>query len=227
MDGAGTAGAARWRVWQLVDSALPTGGFAHSGGLEAMAQAGLVTGGEGVRRALDEALWQAGHGVLPWVRAAWMAPDAVGLLDGECEVFVVSAVARRASRAQGRALMDPGARIFPTELAALRQRAREGRWGMHLGPMAGVALGALGVGCEEAQAMVLHWTLRGVASAAVRLGLVGPFEAQRMQAEGAAVMAKVLAACGGLTTEEAAQTAPLVEVAGMGHDALYSRLFQS
>ena len=30
-----------------------------------------------------------------------------------------------------------------------------------------------------------------------------------------------------VTVDEAAQTAPLVEAAGMGHDALYSRLFQS
>lgn len=227
MDGASTAGASRWRVWQLVDSALPTGGFAHSGGLEAMAHAGLVSGAEGVRRALDEALWQAGHGVLPWVRAAWEAPGAVVSLDARCEAFVTSAVARRASRAQGRALLDAGARIFPSELAALRKRAREERWRLHLGPTAGVALGALGVAGEEAQALVLHWTLRGVSSAAVRLGLVGPFEAQRLQAEGAATLARVLTACGGLTMEEAAQTAPLPEIAGMGHDALYSRLFQS
>ena len=35
-----------WAVWQLVDPLLPTGGFAHSQGLEAAAHAGLVAGGD-------------------------------------------------------------------------------------------------------------------------------------------------------------------------------------
>ena len=37
-----------WVLWQLLDSAYPTGGFAHSGGLEAAWQHGEV----GTRQAL-------------------------------------------------------------------------------------------------------------------------------------------------------------------------------
>ena len=35
-----------WSTWQLIDPLLPTGGFAHSGGLEAAANCGVVAGGD-------------------------------------------------------------------------------------------------------------------------------------------------------------------------------------
>jgi hypothetical protein len=37
------SGMQEWSTWQLIDSILPTGGFAHSYGLEAATQAGLCT----------------------------------------------------------------------------------------------------------------------------------------------------------------------------------------
>ncbi|MFP2912429.1 urease accessory protein UreF, partial [Pyxidicoccus sp. 3LFB2] len=61
---------ASWRVLQLADSGFPTGGFAHSGGLEAAVQAGEVRGASELRRFVRELLWQAGHGALPLLGAA-------------------------------------------------------------------------------------------------------------------------------------------------------------
>uniref|UniRef100_A0A6U1PZU5 Urease accessory protein UreF n=1 Tax=Fibrocapsa japonica TaxID=94617 RepID=A0A6U1PZU5_9STRA len=43
-------GAGWWEIWQIVDSLLPTGGFAHSSGLEAALQLGFIEN-HGVKRA--------------------------------------------------------------------------------------------------------------------------------------------------------------------------------
>lgn len=52
---------ADWATWQLLDPLLPTGGFAHSQGLESAAHAGLVKGGDDrlARRGETEFGWDA------------------------------------------------------------------------------------------------------------------------------------------------------------------------
>jgi urease accessory protein len=77
------------------------------------------------------------------------------------------------------------------------------------------------------QQLWLSIALRGLLFAAVRLGLAGTHEAQRLQHELAPAMDEVLAACGELSEDDVAQTSPLADLFGSTHDRLYSRLFQS
>src|SRR5215211_1603084 len=100
-------------TWQLVDSAFPSGGFAHSWGLEAAYQAGAVTTDAALARFLEDSLWQAGHTALPFVGAAYDSPARTAELDDLCDAYLVNAVANRASRAQGKALLSGCARIWP------------------------------------------------------------------------------------------------------------------
>jgi len=79
----------------------------------------------------------------------------------------------------------------------------------------------------DAQRLHLHLTLRGVVSAAVRLGLVGTHQAQALQAALAPALDEVLSTCGAFGVEDLAQTAPLLDLFAATHDRLYSRLFQS
>jgi urease accessory protein len=217
-----------WLLLQLADAAFPAGGFAHSGGLEAAAQLGEVSGAPALRRFCEEALWQAGLGGLPFVRAAHDAPSDLAALDARCHAFLVGHVANRASRTQGRAFVATAARVFPRPaLAHLDQAVRGRAIRGHLAPLHGAALRALEVPGEEALRLYLHQSLRGVGSAAVRLGLVGPHEAQRLQHELGPHAERVLLACAGLGVDDAAQPAPLLELFGSMHDRLYARLFLS
>src|SRR6059058_5206245 len=69
-----------WLTWQIVDSAFPTGMFAHSGGLESAWQHGEVPDVESLRLYADAAIVQAGYSVIPLLNAGFDSPHAVPAL---------------------------------------------------------------------------------------------------------------------------------------------------
>lgn len=214
-----------WLAWQVVDSAFPIGTFAHSWGLEATWQAGHVDE-DTLRQFLTETIRQTGWGTLPLVDAAYRRPERLEELDALNEAFLTNAVANRASRVQGRTLAATAARVWPSAATtALETRVRRGR--AHAAPVSGVVFRTIGLPRETASKAVLYGAARGVLAAAVRLGIVGGFRAQRLQHEAGACLEATLETCAGLAPEEICQTAPIVDLLQGAHDRLYSRLFQS
>src|SRR6185503_19715952 len=105
--------AADWLIWQLADSAFPTGSFAHSSGLEAAWQCGQVRNGSELIGFAEAALTQSAYSSLPFVLATYDQPDRFKELDHLNDAFLSTHVANRASRLQGRALISAIERIFP------------------------------------------------------------------------------------------------------------------
>jgi urease accessory protein len=214
-------------VWQLADSAFPTGGFAHSFGLEAAWQQGEVNGGS-LSRFVRDAVAQAGQGGVPFLLAAHDDPGALQAIDERCDAFLRNQVANRASRVQGRAWIGTIERAFPRpDVRALCDAVRARPMARHYAPLFGATLKALDVDRREAARLFLFGVCRGTLSAAVRLGIVGTTDAQRLLAERAHDLDRTLAASVTVTLEEAAQTSPLADLWQASHDRLYSRLFQS
>ena len=214
-------------LFQLADSAFPTGGFAHSQGLEAAAQLGEVRGPDALERHVRAALWNAGASALPYVGAAHRDPGALAALDLRFDAFTTCHVANRASRAQGRAFVRACAAAFGGGAAEVAERVRCEALPGHLPPALGAVTATLSASKGDAALLFLFWTLRGLLSAAVRLGLAGPLEAQAMQARLAGEVAEVADACGGRAVEDAAASSPLLVLFQAHQDRLYCRLFQS
>ncbi len=215
-----------WLTWQIVDSAFPTGAFAHSCGLESAWQQGEVEDLDALDRFVRASVLQAGYATLPLLNSAYQQPERLVALDELSDVFLVNAVANRASRIQGRSLVATAARIWPSDaMAALRTQAQTTR--AHVAPLSGATFRVLGLPLATAQKVAIFGAARAVLTAAVRLGIAGSFEAQRMQHGCVSWLEEIALRCGALTADDLAQTAPVIDILQGGHDRLYSRLFQS
>lgn len=209
-------------IWQLIDSAFPTGGFAHSGGLEAAWQNGEVRNRIELVSFAEANLLQLRHAALPFVMNAWDEPERLCELDELCDVFTTNHVANRASRIQGKAFLNAVERIFKSEV-----EIQDPDFRFHFTPTFGACLRALKLDRNTTARMFFFNHLRTILAAAVRLNIVGPMEAQILQQQLSAKAEEILDCCDSTDLDDLAQTAPLLDIWQGTQDRLYSRLFQS
>ena len=215
-------------LWQLCDSAFPAGAFAHSCGLEAAWQAGEILDIDSLRRWVATLLQQTAAGSVPILSASWNVPDSLAALDALCDTFLLNHVANRASRAQGQAFLMACVKTFDLEpLRHIADTVRQLRLPGHFAPVFGAAARHLDIARLSACELFLFLAMRGAMSAAVRLGIVGPLQGQKIQHEMSASVASFVEAHTGLPPEGVTQTSPVSDLLQAMQDRLYSRLFIS
>ncbi|KAJ0237446.1 Urease accessory protein F [Hirschfeldia incana] len=222
----------QWSQWQILDSILPTGGFAHSFGLEAAVQTRLVSSPTDLEAHIIHVLDNTASLLLPFVYSSLKSPDIETWqrLDLLLDATLTNQVSSKASISQGSALFRIAASVF-TEIPSLKM-IRDASLGskelrFHHAPIFGLVCGLLGMDSETSQRAYLFVTLRDVVSAATRLNLVGPMGASVMQHRIAAVAETVLEKWKDRDAGEACQTSPLLDVVQGCHGYLFSRLFCS
>lgn len=222
----------QWSQWQLLDSILPTGGFAHSFGLEAAIQARLVCGPEDLQNYVIDVLENTGSLLLPFVNSTSRSPtmQALHKLDKVLDATLTNEVGRKASILQGSALMRTAAAVF-VEIPSLKTMRSEslssGSACFHHATVFGLVCGLIGMDNETAQKSYMFITMRDVISAATRLNLVGPLGAAVLQHKVAMTAENLSKKWMNRTVDEACQTSPLIDVVQGCHSYLFTRLFCS
>jgi urease accessory protein len=170
----------------LADSRLPAGGHAHSGGLEEAVAAGRVTSVADLAAFLHGRLATTGLVAAAFAAAAAANatfPTRLADLDTGYDARTASPALRKASRAQGRALLRAGNAMWPIHSPAA---APDRVWPSADGPNHAVALGvvAFGAGLLPADAALVatYGVVTGPASAAVRLLGLDPYAVQAVLA---------------------------------------------
>lgn len=238
----------------MSDSALPLGSFAFSSGLESYLAHHKLSPPSASQLPLFNtflrlSLSTLASTALPYVLAGYRDPAKIETLDNDFDASTPCTVARRASIAQGRALLAVWDRSFKTQYktsqddaegsgralaiealtafsAALRTSPHANA---HLAPLWGLLTRILAVTLHEAAYLFLFSHARTVMSAAVRASVMGPYQAQALLAS-----AELQDRIRGLVdegwlrkVEDAGQSVPVMDLWVGRHEKLYSRIFNS
>ncbi|ELR02186.1 hypothetical protein VC83_07819 [Pseudogymnoascus destructans] len=232
----------------LADSALPLGSFAFSSGLESYLS---HTRPHSFATFLTLSLSSHASATLPFVLAGHRHPERLLELDDALDAATMCTVGRRASVAQGRAMLSIWDRAFSSAIPP-SNNASEGTLKVlkgfsvllrsanastddlppasaHLAPLFGIIARITGVGEREMAYVYMLSHVKALLSAAVRASVFGPYQAQKSLAsqEVQRGIERVIRGNWGRKVEDAGQTVPVMDLWIGRHELLYSRIFNS
>lgn len=216
-------GLALLRLLQLCDAQFPTGGFAHSGGLETYAQLGV--GAAQLRELLIHQL-ELGAGRLDLAAAAlaWEqadAPDALETLAQHVDAWKVIPSLRQASLGLGRRTLLLARRLFPDVTRTLRIAC----------PHQSVVIGVLGRWLHVPPRPLLlgygQASLTASLAAATRCMPLSPGRAQELLVELQPILIGVVDEILQDPNSAFFASTPALDIRGHQQVSLMTRLFQS
>ncbi|KAJ9130261.1 Urease, partial [Coniochaeta hoffmannii] len=247
----------------LSDSALPLGSFAFSSGLESFLAHTTRTPTPPPQlfttTFLPLSISSYASTTLPFVLAAHADPAALPSLDDALDASTICTVARRASVAQGRALLGIWERSLSSSAGGQPAKAAESSAtpllgfaallrssshtaaddddgaslppavSAHLPPLFGAVCRAAGLDAQQTALVYMLNHVKALVSAAVRRGMFGPYQAQKILASAQVrdTVEAVVRREWDTPYYEAGQSIPVMDLWVGRHEMLYSRIFNS
>jgi urease accessory protein len=178
-----TESAVLLRVLQEGDSFFPSGTVSFSWGLETLCADGAICKGEDVKAFV---LSQLRHRWASFDRPVIVAAALAGSIEGVADIdWLVEAQTladefRTGSRRIGNGLLAVHVKLATAGAGAYSNFVNEGRAIGHLAPMQGYLWSRRGIGPRDAALLSAHTMCIGLLGAAVRLGVIGHIDAQKI-----------------------------------------------
>ncbi|KAI9741916.1 MAG: hypothetical protein M1834_000305 [Cirrosporium novae-zelandiae] len=236
----------------LSDSALPLGSFAFSSGLESYIAHHKslppdITAVSSFHRFLKLSMSSMAGMTVPYILSAYRYPEDLERWDNDLDASTLCTVARRASVAQGRALLSVWERAFRsttlqtsqldlarTSLDTLSSLLRTGPSSAfgpncHFAPIWALVCLSMGLSIHQTAYLFLFNHVKALLSAAVRASVMGPYQAQAILASPQlqAMITDGVEKEWERKPEDAGQVVPLLDFWVGRHELLYSRIFNS
>jgi urease accessory protein len=218
---------------QWMDSAFPTGAFAHSHALETFVQAGTIHTLGALQAAIAQRVRLLATNDLLLVKEAWYQAKDGELpqlirLDQLCAASKTARETREASEKVGRRMLDNVWAQYPQPIIAdFRQALAAQQVSGHHCVVYGLCAQAAGIGLNEALHAFGYGVAANQASAALKLLPIGPAQAQRLIAESHPHIQQAAEHALSLSLADFAGFAPALDIRSMQHEALFRRLFIS
>jgi urease accessory protein len=217
-------------VLQHADSFFPGGQVSFSWGLEELAGAERIKGADALFAFIGgqvRARWaSADRAVLVAAHQADGNLDAVADADRVQEAMSLSAGMREGSARMGRALLSVHEELGTPGAGEYRARVRADRAPGHVAAVQGLVWQGAGLSRGEAEAASAHGLCVGLLGAALRLGLIGHLDGQRILTRLQPCLAEVMARPAPPLAEAGAY-APAIDITIMIHETKTSRLFST
>lgn len=221
-----------FRLLQITDSAFPLGSFAFSYGLESTAKLGLLKNIADFKKYLLNVLSQISCSEMPFVNSCYKcdAREEETLVEifHRIDAFITIPCIRKGSITQGRSLLQAAKAVYPEhnfqEIIQLLQRLS---LSPHYAPVFGIVAQTIGLTRMQTLSAYAYIALRDQVSAAVRLGLLGPNEAQGILRDTLGHVHTNISRVMELEYHQAFKVAVALEIAQAHHPKLYSHLFQN
>lgn len=220
-------------VLQFADGLFPSGGFAHSLGLETYTQTGAVRDAAGVA-AFVRAQLEGSAGPADAVAAACAgrsarAGDLAGCVDVDRRLDAMKWVPefRAASLQMGRQTARVAEATGDAFMGAMARAIDDAGTPGHHAVVFGAALGRHHAEPETVAAAYLHSTAALLVNAALRLVAVGQLEGQRLLASLRPLIARLAHEAAVAEPDGMWSFTPALEIAGVRHAELDARMFRS
>jgi urease accessory protein len=244
MASAASADIARLRLLQLADSGFPSGAYTLSHGLETLVAARVIADRDGIAELIEVHLLAklarsdlvaliAAHRVADAAMATTDAPadlaarvDQTVAIDARLTACRLAADDRRASTRVGRRLATEASRLLPSPvLTGFLGAITTGRTPGNAAVAFGLAGSAFGLGARDTALAAAASSVSGIAAAAVRLGLIGHGEAQRLIADAAPTIVGAVDVAAAGSWRDLRPSAPQIEIALAAHETAVARQF--